>query len=159
MTALNMVAVSREYGIRISYLDIFRTPSLRALAQVASFISKKSEKRIPRFSLIYETDRATVIADAIAQCGVSEEKLEDIYPRAPQQEALWSLSLAREGAYVAQSLFTLQPVINVSKFCAALESVVELLPTFRTRFIQSIAGSYQAVIKEKIEWQSSPSLN
>ncbi|KAF7592009.1 hypothetical protein BBP40_000789 [Aspergillus hancockii] len=160
ITALNVTAAAKSKGINISYPDLFRTPTLRSLAQTVSYSSDQQKKdvTIPRFGLIEKTVRQAVISDALVQCQITEELIEDIYPLAPQQQGLWALSLIREGDYMAQFILTLNPEVDVDRFRVAWERTVELLPTLRTRFIESASGSYQVVLKGNIYWERDSNL-
>ncbi|CAD6593808.1 MAG: hypothetical protein ASARMPREDX12_007679 [Alectoria sarmentosa] len=159
MAALKVTASARDRGVQFSYLDMFRTASLSALASIANFVPKSSEEIILPLSLVKDS-RGTggVIADAVKQCGIAEESIEDLYPLAPQQEGLWALSLVQSGDYVAQFILTLKANVDVEKFRAAWESVVNLLPIFRSRFTQSDSGSYQVIVKGSMKWQIASSL-
>jgi amino acid adenylation domain-containing protein len=160
ITALNVTAAAKSKGISISYPDLFRSPTLRSLAQTVSYSldQKKTDVTIPRFSLIEKAVRRAVISDAATQCQVSEEDIEDIYPLAPQQQGLWALSLIREGDYMAQFILTLNTEADVDRFRAAWEQTVESLPTLRTRFIESTSGSYQVVLNGSVNWARSSDL-
>ncbi len=159
MAALKVIASARDRGIQLSYPNMFRTASLGALAGTASFVSETIEEIVLPLSLVKDS-RGTdaVVADAIKQCGITEESIEDVYPVAPQQEGLWALSLVESGKYVAQFILTLKANVDVNKLRAAWELVVNGLPIFRTRFIQSDSGSYQVVVKEDMKWQIASSL-
>jgi aryl carrier-like protein len=153
VTALKVTAAAKKEGIKLSYPDLFRAPTLRSLARVVSRSSNGTDITMPPFGLIEDTVKGTVISDAINQCQVPEDMIEDIYPLAPQQQGLWALSLIRGGDYIAQFILTLNPEVDVEKFCIAWETVVQLSPTLRTRFIESASGSYQVVLKGDINWQ------
>lgn len=159
ITALNVIAAAKSEGLKVSYPDLFRAPTLRNLALVVSRSSNEIEVNISRFGLIENTARTAVISNAVNQCQVPEDMIEDIYPLAPQQHGLWALSLIRDGDYMAQFILTLNPEVDVKKFCSAWETVVRLLPTLRTRFIESASGSYQVVLKGSITWQVSSDLD
>lgn len=159
ITALNVTAAAKSEGIKISYPDLFRASTLRNLALVVSRSSNGTEVPVSRLGLIENTVRSAAISDAINQCQVPQDMIEDIYPLAPQQQGLWALSLIRDGDYMAQFILTLNPEVDVEKFCSAWETVVQLLPTLRTRFIESGSGSYQVVLKGDISWQVSSDLD
>ncbi|EED18482.1 nonribosomal peptide synthase, putative [Talaromyces stipitatus ATCC 10500] len=159
VTILKITAAAKSQGIAISYADIFRAPTLRSLSQVVSRASG-SDTKIPPLSLIEDTVRESVISDAVVQCDVSRDEIEDIYPLAPQQQGLWALSLIRDGDYVGQFILTLNPHVDIHKFCQAWETVVSVVPTLRTRFIESASGSFQVVIKSSlVDWQSYTDLD
>ncbi len=159
ITALKVTAAAKREGIKILYADLFRAPTLRSLALVVSCSSNETEGIIPRLGLIENTVRTTVISDAIDQCQVSEDMIEDIYPLAPQQQGLWALSLIRDGDYMAQFILTLNQEVDVEKFRSAWETTIQHVPTLRTRFIDSASGSYQVVLKGDITWQVSSDLS
>ena len=153
VTALNVTAAAKLQGVKISYPDLFRAPRLRDLAQIVYISSNNTEVSISRFGLVESPVKAKVISDAVQQCQITEDEIEDIYPQAPQQQGLWALSLMQRGDYIAQFILTLNPEVDVEKFCATWETVIKLLPTLRTRFIESVSGSYQVVLRDDVTWQ------
>jgi len=160
VAALHVTAGAKRVGIKISYPDVFRAPTLRSLALVISRSSEGegAEIHTPPLGLIEDAVRRAVISDAVNQCLVDEDSIEDIYPLAPQQQGLWALSLIRGGDYIGQFILSLNPDVNIEKFCIAWETVVRLLPTLRTRFIESASGSYQVVLKGDVKWQTGSNL-
>ena len=158
ITVMRVITTARQNGILFSYSDMFRTPSLRALAQISSTNSTNQRIAIAPFSLIKESVRDIVVADTVAQCMVSEDMIEDVYPLTPLQQGLWALSMIQEGGHMCQFILSLNPKTDVHKLCAAMELVVDHIPTLRTRIVQSASGSYQAVIKGGMQWQVASGL-
>jgi len=139
--------------------------SLRNSQTPPSFLSVSSstDRSLPipsPFSLIQPAGiKASVLADAVSQCQVLERAIEDVYPCAPQQQGLWALSLARDGDYMGQYILDLAPLVDIAKLRAAWETVVEMHSILRTRFIYSNGQTFQVVVRDRIEWKTSSSLD
>jgi len=65
VAALHVTASAKREGIKISYPDLFRAPTLRSLARVVSRSSKGTEIHIPPLGLIEDAVRSAVISDAV----------------------------------------------------------------------------------------------
>ena len=158
ITAIQLVASARERGLQLKLIDVLKASSLRDLASAASISSAEVTVSYLPFSLLDVTQNETIIRDAMNQCQVLEEKIEDILPPTPQQEGLWASSLVQQGDYVCQFLLNLKPEVDVDRLCEAWESVVQNVPTLRTRFIQSGRRSFQVVVREPVKWIRRSSL-
>ena len=159
VAALKVIATAKVQGLRISYQDLFRLPSLGALVDAVDFVLEEPGDVPRQFALVKDARGANaVIVDAASQCAINKEKIGDIYPLTPQQEGLWALSLVQRGSYVAQFIITLKPETDVTRLCAAWDCVIKMLPIFRSRFIHSPTGFLQVVIMDDMKWYSDSSL-
>ncbi|KAK3171196.1 NRPS [Lepraria neglecta] len=152
--ALRLVAKANSRGLCFFYAELFQGPTVHELAKIVSSRGNTEGGSVRPFALLALQYRGKILDDATTQCDVAKEEIEDIYPQSPQQEGLWALSLIAEGDYMAQNILTLEPDVDVERFKAAWEQIATLTPTLRTRFIQSQSGSYQAVLRQNILWQT-----
>ncbi|RDL30479.1 uncharacterized protein BP5553_10357 [Venustampulla echinocandica] len=103
-------------------------------------------------------DIATLRSDAARQCGVSDEDVEDIYPCTPLQEGLMALTARRELSYISRTIYRLPDSIDLNRFRDTWEHVGRTQSILRTRIVQTASRTFQVVVKDGPEWQSSPTL-
>jgi hypothetical protein len=158
-----MISKAQAMGISLNVVDIFRHPKLRNMAEVVAY-SKASHKDIDiePFALIPDSSirLKSLLYEAVAQCNVQPEQIEDIYPCTPLQEGLMSISVRQQGAYLSQMVYRIPATLAIDRFKEAWDKVIEAHPILRTRIINSESGGcYQVVLRERIPWQSAASLD
>jgi aryl carrier-like protein len=159
MDVMKLVAAARTNSIKLTYIDVFHSPTIQALTSKISPLFVNGVDQIPApFTLIKSEEKEKVLVDATVQCRVPGTAIEDIYPCTPQQEGIWALSLIKQGAYMGQFVIKLAKEVDKERFCHAFESIVASNPILRTRIVRSGLGSYQVVLEEQIEWVKAPSL-
>ncbi|MCJ1261333.1 hypothetical protein MMC22_001197 [Lobaria immixta] len=165
--AIRLVSACRAKGISLSATAIFRNPKLCDMAIVASTAQDEHHDEVTPFSLLGTHSTVQRLRmHAVAECGSTEDLLEDIYPCTALQEGLMAISIKKPGAYMAQGAIELPEGIHVDRFREAWETIVESNPILRTRIIQSLqldhgaaAGFMQVVLKESVPWQYGDSLS
>lgn len=157
--AMKLVAAAHHEGLLLTVADVFQTPILSELALVVTEIVNVANFdaiKIAPFALVDgSVSVESLCQEAISQCNLAADSIEDLYPCTPFQEGILVLSVRQSGAYVAQHVFDLSAALtlDVGAFCAAWETVVESNSILRTRIIQTgSAGLMQVVVKEKISW-------
>jgi amino acid adenylation domain-containing protein len=163
ISSMRLIAMAQAEQLKLSFIDIFKSPKLSDLAKIASHTGPTSqlEKAIQPFELLRESVKTSdVIAQASQQCQVSDENVQDVYPTSPLQDALVTLTIKQPGAYVAQHVLALPQSVDMPKFRSAWEKAVQEIDILRTRIIQLPSGAFmQAVIKEDpIDWKEATSL-
>ncbi|KPM46403.1 Nonribosomal peptide synthetase 12 [Neonectria ditissima] len=158
MTAIDLVAKSREAGLLLSVADVL---SLQTCAKMAAVVRPASEPaRDPsRFELASNSDEWLRMASS--QSGIDKDSIEDMYPCTPLQAGLMSLTSMTPGLMVATYAFHLPRNIDVRRFQSAWETVVANTPILRTRIIQLDSNEMvQAVIgtKERPRWETGGSV-
>ncbi|KAJ4290805.1 hypothetical protein N0V90_010000 [Kalmusia sp. IMI 367209] len=129
--AMQLVAMARYKGIRLTVATIFQNPTLSKMALSCERIMESDD-------------------------GVSTV----IEPYAPLQEGLMALSLKENGAYMMQSCHKLSANLDVSRFQQAWARTREDMGILRTRFIQaSTDGFLQVVVRTEMQWSFSDDLN
>ncbi|KAJ5233176.1 Nonribosomal peptide synthetases (NRPS) [Penicillium chermesinum] len=172
VVAMKLTAAAQAENIPLSVADIFQWPRLADMA--AALEGKQglengltmSEDPAP-LSLWPELAQATdadtrnrLLLDVAAQCNISIDKIEDIYPCSPLQAGLMAITAQRPEAYVIQRIFRLQSNLSVERLKAAWTMLVESLPILRTRIIPSTqANALQVVVRSQPVWQREKTLN
>ena len=167
ITAIRLVGVCRAKGISLSATDIFRNPKLCDMALIASTAQDEQHDEVAPYSLLGTPNAVQRIRMyAAAECGSTEDLLEDIYPCTALQEGLMAISIKMPGAYMARGAIELSEGVHVGSFKEAWETTVKSTPILRTRIIQglqldhgAVAGFMQVVLKESISWQYGDSLS
>nr|XP_036577763.1 NRPS protein [Colletotrichum truncatum]KAF6784822.1 NRPS protein [Colletotrichum truncatum] len=162
ITAMKVISQARSYGISISVADVFRHPTIAALASMSQTDNDSVvDDEILPFSLLGDTlDEAGGLSSIGAECDVEVDRLQDVYPCTPLQEGLLSLTSKSTGAaYVLRAMLHLDKDINLQQFRIAWDQVAEQLPILRTRIIQhQRLGLVQVVTNEKILWKEGTDL-
>ncbi|CAK1364357.1 unnamed protein product [Cercospora beticola] len=97
---------------------------------------------------------------AASLCGLDVDNIEDLYPCTPLQESLVALSERRPGDYVGNDTLQLAPSVDLLRFRAAWEAVVQAIPILRTR-ITHIPGEglVQIVGRDAAPWSTASTLS
>ena len=99
-----------------------------------------------------------LITLAALHCNVEEDSIQDIYPSTPLQEGLMALTIKQPGSYTGQAVFRLPRALDLDKFRAAWELVVQRHDILRTRFVNLDShGTLQVVLEEQLIWDSADS--
>lgn len=160
--AMKLVTAAAHHGLAISVANIFQQPILSNMASLMSISDNASaDVGIEPFALwtgIHDTVAA--LGDVAAQCGISQELIEDVYPCTPLQEGLMALTNRRSAAYVARIAFKLPPsAIDLERFQQAWTATIANEPILRTRILNTTdSGSLQVVVSDEPVWKSSPSI-
>ncbi|KAL8983821.1 MAG: hypothetical protein Q9205_002043 [Flavoplaca limonia] len=156
--AMKLVAAARAEKISLSVLDIFRKPTLAAMAGACSLLEGGDESVLKPFGLLTNVGTLDQLLDEIAtQCRVEKHRLVNAYPCSALQEGLITLSIKQPGAYVANNIFRLPEAVDVNAFKAAWEKAIEDMDILRTRIVHTGDSIFvQAVLKEEhVEWHSA----
>ncbi len=177
VVAMKLTAAARAEKLPLSVADIFQWPHL---VDIAAVMEEKSgltnghainglahEDPAP-LSLwpelaqadFSDTDRARLLADVAAQCGITTSQIEDVYPCSPLQAGLMAITTQHPQAYILQRVFSLEANLSTQKLKAAWARLVQALPILRTRIIPSVqADALQVVVRgQQPIWQDSVSL-
>ena len=163
--AMRLVAAVRRADLAITVADIFSNAVLCHMAQAATEVAVAHAEMVEAKPFIlnpceYSSGLTDSIKDAALQCEVESDRIEDIYPCTPLQEALITLSLQNDNAYMAQRVFRLPRDMDVKRFKNAWEQLFSIHPILRTRVIPArSSGALQIVLKEPISWQEPATLD
>ncbi|KAI2791865.1 hypothetical protein POX_c04745 [Penicillium oxalicum] len=163
IAAMKAVAAATKIGLSLSVAEIMQFPTLRAMAAAIDSAADNEdvdEEVLECFSLIPPSQVSDVVAEAVAQCAVPAEDIEDIYPCTPSQEALMALTARDEAAYVSRAVYRLPLNLDVARYREAFEQLTQRQAIMRTRIIYSsvAARSYQVVVQGSLIWHTDESL-
>ena len=153
--AVRLVSIARSNGMRLTVADMFEHPTLQGMADISSLPDDQQDPA-PFSMLGGGVDH--ILDEASEQCKLPVDVLEDVYPCTPLQEGLFALS-QKSGAYIARSVFDLDPALDLASFRAAWIRMVSLNTVLRTSIIQSTGGLYQVVQKKCPIWVEADSLS
>ena len=161
--AMRLVALARAEGVCLVVADVFRHPRLADMAQITELLGDDSGKNddVSPFSVLkHEVSEVEAMCrQASTLCEVESDLVEDLYPCTSLQEGLMALSIKRPGAYIAQQVIPLPETVDLARFRAAWDVVVDSTAILRTRFVQLSAGVHQVVIKSRIQWLEARNLD
>ncbi|KAI4613996.1 NRPS [Alternaria sp. BMP 0032] len=163
ISSMRLVAMAHTEQLELSFIDIFKNPKLSELAKIGtrSNTLNQPQKAVQPFDLLpASSPRAEVLDEAVQQCRVPKENIQDAYPTSPLQDALLTLSIKQAGAYVAQHVLALPKSLDMTKFKAAWDTAIQEIDILRTRIIQLPSGMFvQAVMKkDPVFWKEETSL-
>ncbi|KAI1353206.1 hypothetical protein F5Y01DRAFT_277248 [Xylaria sp. FL0043] len=160
IVAMKAVPLAREIGIELSVADIFRHPTLEALAQSRKTMTNGHVETIQPFSLLEGNQKSGDIRkEAAMLCDIDASLVEDAYPCTSLQEGLLSLTAKRPGDYVMQALFQISHDVDIARFKLAWEYVVASTAILRTRIVEhDELGLIQVVSREGITWSEGEEL-
>jgi hypothetical protein len=155
---MRLVAAAQAEHLDLSVIDIFKRPKISDLAAKCKIspTDSKIERSIETFELLpRDLQRNQVVQELSDTCRVPKNKIQDAYPPSPLQEAFVALSIRQPGAYVAQHVLALAESVDIKKFKAAWEKVVQEIDLLRTRIAQLQSGAFiQAVlVEDPIVWR------
>ncbi|KAJ5373247.1 hypothetical protein N7517_005253 [Penicillium concentricum] len=166
ITAMRLAGLALEKGKRLTVADIFAHPKLCDMALVMEDSDLDSaHKQYGSFSLIQtpnaeQNDCDYIKREAMNQCNVTSDSIEDVYPCTALQEGMMFLSIANPGTYQCRYLYTIPPEMTEEQLQQAWRQTTEANTILRTRLFQAGSSLYQAVIKDdNVVWDSPDNLD
>lgn len=162
IAAMRAVGQARAMGISISVADIFRTPTIDALATAPPIEKEVSYSDVAPFSLLRDASGALDSRRALAKhCGTRASQISDAYPCTPVQQGLLAMTLKSEGdAYVLRTVLHLADNIDVERFQDSWDYLYKNMPILRTRIIQDERfGTLQVVVDDTVTWDAGDNLD
>ncbi|MCJ1390874.1 hypothetical protein MMC18_003735 [Xylographa bjoerkii] len=156
ITAMRLVASARKAGLSLTVDKIFKHPVLSKMALVTSENTSQHSWEIAPFSLLGE-NKESLCSEAILQCQISKERIEDMYHINPQQE-YWICAGINTNEHQAQTVYSLPISLDLDRFRAAWEAVEAAHAILRTCIIHTASGYYQVSMKSGISWREHTSL-
>lgn len=123
MTAIQASTLARKEGLNMPVPANLCAKSLAEICDATSPIRHLEEQPVQPFSLLEkrnEADFKIVMADIEDQCNVNQTQIEDAYPCTPRH------SETRQGSYVTQRIFPLDPDIDIDKFKTTWNNVAKV---------------------------------
>jgi amino acid adenylation domain-containing protein len=151
--AMKLSAAARRQGIILSVSSIFENPSLASMAvrmeRVVDAGSKDLDDEDPAPFSLLEPDTVQLVKGALALgYGIPADEVEDASSCTPLQEGLISMSLKKQGSYVARVTFDLPPNTDLERLQDAWYQMLQNNPILRSVFVSTKAdGVLQLVTK------------
>lgn len=158
IAAMKMVSQAKDLDLHISVADVFRNPTITGLTSLQTSNQLITYANVEAFSLLNDsTERLKSIARAL---DINSSLIEDAYPCTPLQEGLLSLTSKVTTAYVSRTVLSIDRTVDLVRFRAAWDQLVQQMPILRTRIVQDHSLSLlQVVINEAVDWSTMNNLD
>ncbi|KAL4734758.1 hypothetical protein BDV11DRAFT_174477 [Aspergillus similis] len=155
IAAMKLSATARSAGKSLTVAKIFGHPTLEAMSQIAEGLTDSETGLVKPFSLIGVDNAFEFIDELSLKWGLERSSIEDVYPATALQEGLMAITQGEPGTYIYQNVYELPAEIDLLRFYAAWESVVNTTDILRTTLLPTdTAGTYQVVTKpSSIDWK------
>lgn len=150
LLAMRLVSIARQRGLTLTVAGIASAPSLMQLASTAMKTATTTD--LPPFALVQHLDISALRQEAMQQCSVSKEDVEDIYPCSAMQLHYvtgypeYGRDLAGPWHWQSQQVYRLRESMDLDKFRAAWDGAIRRHQSLRTRLIRSASEIFQVVI-------------
>lgn len=150
--AMRLVSAARKRSLALSVADIFKKPKLSALAKIIESQKPFLQLRdsiVEAFSLIDgHISREEVKNQAAYLCGIETTDVEDVFPCTPLQAGLLAETIRRPGDNVLTETLVFRKDVDVCRFRAAWQRVVQANSILRTRIVDLAQhGIVQIVVR------------
>lgn len=159
LAAIKLVNIAaRDLRLTLTVADVFRCPVLAD--QATRLRPLVQTKHVAPFELIMHRDLPIQdLMDSVAKrCGVTSDKVEDVYPCARYQEEMMLDSLYSERTQMGQEVIQLSSDLDISRYMSACVRVFQRFPILRTRIIEVSGNLLQVVVREDLHWQRPTSI-
>jgi amino acid adenylation domain-containing protein/FkbH-like protein/non-ribosomal peptide synthase protein (TIGR01720 family) len=145
ISMIQVIGRARRAGLSISPEELFKHPTVAELARIARPLDAAPTPPAAA------REPVSLEAGVLAQLGVSEGDVEDVYPLSALQQGLLFHSLSAAGAseYLVQMRVTLRGVVRIEELRRAWEEVVRRHAVLRTAFLwELVPAPVQVVLRE-----------
>ncbi|KAH8690320.1 putative nonribosomal peptide synthase [Talaromyces proteolyticus] len=159
--AMRLVGLARQEGLKLTVSTIFENPVLMDMAKVLVALDNTMQEDAGPFKLLHRgIDIDMAREQAAALCGIEKGNIEDLLPCTPLQEALLALTAQCDGDYISHNTLKLLQYVDISRFKAAWDRVIQALPILRTRIVDLPGhGLVQAIVKGQQSWVQAKNIN
>lgn len=155
--AIRLADAMRSQDLELPVSFIFQHPQLSDMARQVRHAQGKEEPAPEPFSLLARKCSRSLIDTVCADCGVSEDSIQDIYPCTPLQVGIMTVFARQPTCYVINYVYSLPQTVDLARFKAAWAMVYSALAILRTRITLGDDGEYlQVVVKEELAWTQPP---
>ena len=153
--AMRLVTAARHSGFSITVDAIFKNPTLSEMA-LAIHDDVKEVSAIPPYSLLNTAEVEHLCKEAISQCKIAREEVDDIYPCTSQQ--IYWIRGGNTQEHQAQCVYDVPASLDLDRFREAWNSVANAHDVLRTRIIRTPSGYFNVALKTGLEWRAESSL-
>ena len=164
LTAMRLVGAARVHKIALTVLDVFEKPVLsdmaRACGGVDALVPVSSNLKPFELFPCPQGQFDDFLQEVCVQCQLSRDQIRDVYPCSPLQEGLVTLASQQTGAYVAVNTLRLPEQVDLDRFKAAWQQVVDETDILRTRIVHTAGSGFLQVVAAPgpIEWHQEQAL-
>lgn len=94
-----------------------------------------------------DLDQST-LHDIALNCNINDDDIEDIYECTSVQLGMMADSMKERGAYIYHLIMAIASHVDLDRYCAAIQAVVERESILRTRIIDCSYGILQVVLRQ-----------
>ncbi|PLB35929.1 uncharacterized protein BDW47DRAFT_127670 [Aspergillus candidus] len=154
-----LLTAAGKQGIHLTMEQIFMNASLEEMATAAQIVEVREDDTdydLQPFTLIRGLGLEQTLGEVAAKCNVQTDKIENVYPCSPMQEALVAEFDGTTNPYVRQFVFRLAEDLAVHSLEQAWEYTIRENPVLRTRIcsIPDTRGYVQVVLDDVPVWKS-----
>ncbi|VUC32265.1 unnamed protein product [Clonostachys rosea] len=159
LVIIEMVKVAYEIGLRLAPAEVVQHPRLSDMASIATI--DYGDKRLVSepFSMLPAAVKGTssIIDEARQACSLSDQQcIEDMYPCTALQEGFMALAVTQPGSYVHRWVYKLSESVEVARFQAAWDLVIQRCTTLRSRICSIDDKALQVVVQDDTSWEQPP---
>ncbi|PON24610.1 hypothetical protein TGAM01_v206540 [Trichoderma gamsii] len=148
LDAMRLSSLAQTSGFQLTVGNIIKYPVLAVLAERMGAVGPDAADEMEPFSLLSESQGLDMIMkDAVEQCGVDRNEIEDVYPCTPLQVEFFKNSLAHPGYFSIQFVYSLPDDMDLERLSRAWNIVAASHAIFRTQVIVSSSCFFQVVTK------------
>jgi len=151
ITAIRLRVAARRSGIEMTMKDIFDSPTLSELALVAS-TTQTSVQDLNPFELIRKESAGEILHSAAAQCGVSENEIEDIFPATMSACYFMLTSEAAPNWWTTYHTFPLPMDVDLIRYLECWKSAISSHQNLRSRIVKTETAILQVVLRKEKEY-------
>lgn len=151
--AMRLSAAARRQGLVLSVESIFKKPLLINMVtqmEVSEYGSEDYEENPVPFSLL-DPDTVRWVKEVVAPgYKIQVDDIEDASPCTALQEGLVSMSLKKQGSYVARVTYHLPPSVDLDRLEEVWRQMLQNNPILRSVFVSSNSdGVIQIILKNQ----------
>ena len=150
ITAIRMRLAARQHGVDVTMKDIFDHPVLADLAFVARPTGTQIQD-VDTFELVPKESVEGILHLAAAQCGVSENDIEDIYPATMNACYFMLTSEAAPNWWTSFHTFPLPVDVDLNRYLECWKSAISTHQNMRSRIIRTETAILQVVLRQERE--------
>ncbi|KAF5027365.1 hypothetical protein F66182_525 [Fusarium sp. NRRL 66182] len=144
--AMRLVSQAKGQGLLVNAVDLMRYPRLGDFAKTASVMTTREHGVDGEKPWTFYPDLLQVKQQAATACHVTPDQVDEVLPCTPLQEGLFTLTARRQGDYMTTFSYRIGRDVFLTRFQAAWEATVAVVPLLRTRIVHLADGSLAQVV-------------
>ncbi|MDO6526357.1 amino acid adenylation domain-containing protein [Motilimonas sp. 1_MG-2023] len=171
LLVVTMISRLRELGFHLSVKNIFREPTIEALAKIITVSCEETSNAVPENGIpsgceqvtpemVTLVDLTETELESIASKFGGHKNIQDIYPLGPLQEGVWFHHLldVDNDPYVLTSVFSVDNESHLNAFLDGLRWVIQRHDVLRTAVVTTETSKAIQVVNRQVELPVDPLL-